>query len=131
MRSPAGASAAVLVAARLGKLTLLANVALALEYEETCLLADHRLAAGFSEKDTEVFLNAVIAMIDPVPTRFLWRPRLRDANDEMVLEAAANGNADAIVTFNQGDFAVVPAEFGIAVMRPSEVLKRIRFKGGD
>jgi predicted nucleic acid-binding protein len=36
MRSPKGASAALLTAARLGKITLLANVALALEYEATC-----------------------------------------------------------------------------------------------
>ncbi len=36
MRSPTGASAALLVAARAGEITMLANVALALEYESTC-----------------------------------------------------------------------------------------------
>ena len=29
---------------------------------------------------------------------FRWRPQLADANDEMVLEAAVNGRADALVT---------------------------------
>ena len=38
MRSPTGASAALLAAARHGELTMLANVALALEYEATCRL---------------------------------------------------------------------------------------------
>lgn len=129
MRSPVGASAAVLRAARAGEVVLLANVALAIEYEEICSLAEHRLAAGFSAGDVDVFLDAVIAMLEPVPTRFLWRPRLRDASDEMVLEAAVNGNADAIVSFNARDFAVVPDEFGIEVIRPAEALKRIRGKG--
>ena len=126
MRSPGGASAAVLRAARRGKVILLANVALAIEYEATCSLAEHRLAAGLSAEDVDVFLDAVVAMVEPVPTRFLWRPRLRDASDEMVLEAAVNGNADAIVTFNLRDFAIVPREFGIEVIRPSVVLKRIK-----
>jgi predicted nucleic acid-binding protein len=33
-------------------------------------------------------------MAEPVPTHFLWRPQLRDPNDEVVLEAAVNGRAD-------------------------------------
>jgi predicted nucleic acid-binding protein len=37
---------------------------------------------------------------DPVTLHYLWRPQLSDANDEMVLETALNGNADALVTFN-------------------------------
>jgi len=38
----------------------------------------------------------------------VWRPLLRDPANEMVLEAAVNGRAAAIVTFNQRDFGVVP-----------------------
>jgi predicted nucleic acid-binding protein len=55
----------------------------------------------------------------------LWRPRLRDADDDMVLEAAANGRADAIATFNTRDFAGVASEFGIAVLTPAEILRRL------
>jgi hypothetical protein len=46
LRSPAGASAALLAAARKGQITLVANVALALEYEATCGRAEHTLVAG-------------------------------------------------------------------------------------
>ncbi len=35
---------------------------------------------------------------------YLWRPALPDADDDMVLEAAVNGRADSIVTFNLRDF---------------------------
>ena len=48
MRSPRGASAAILRAVRDGHATLLLSVALALEYATVCLRAGHRLAAGLS-----------------------------------------------------------------------------------
>jgi hypothetical protein len=35
---------------------------------------------------------------------FQWRPQLPDPDDEMVLELAANGRADTIVTVNTRDF---------------------------
>jgi len=56
----------------------------------------------------------------------LWRPLLRDPGDELVLEAAANGLASAIVTFNQRDFGTVPLQLGIEVLTPITALRRIR-----
>jgi predicted nucleic acid-binding protein len=126
MRSPSGASAALLRAARRGLLTPVANVALAIEYEATCMLPEHRLAAGFSEQDVQIFVDALVAMAEPVATHFLWRPRLRDAGDEMVLEASVNGGAKAIVTFNVTDFAPATTEFGIEVVRPGALARRLR-----
>lgn len=126
MRSPGGASAAILRAARQGKVTQLVSVPLAIEYEAVCSEAEHQLAAGLREPDVAIFLDAVLAMAEPVKTHFLWRPQLRDPGDEMVLEAAVNGHADALVTFNLRDFGTVPARFGIAVMLPRDALERIR-----
>jgi predicted nucleic acid-binding protein len=53
-----------------------------------------------------------------VTLAFRWRPILSDANDDMVLEAAVNGNADAIVTFNHRDFEKASQEFDCAVIFP-------------
>lgn len=102
------------------------SVALALEYEAICFEAEHRLASGLSEEEVDIFLTAVIAMAEPVTTHFLWRPQLRDAGDEMVLEAAVNGRADALVTFNVRDFGSAPARFGIQVLRPREAIVRVK-----
>src|ERR1700723_1341175 len=99
MRSPSGASAALLLAARRGEITMLANVALALEYEATCRRLEHMTAAGLNQAEVEIFIAAVVAMAEPVESHFMWRPLLRDPDDELVLEAAANGRAEAIVTF--------------------------------
>jgi len=126
MRSPSGASAAILRLARQGRVTLLVSVPLAVEYEAICSEADHRLAAGLSEGKVEIFLDAIVAMAEPVETHFLWRPQLRDPGDEMVLEAAVNGQADLLVTFNVWDFGPVPPRFGIGVMIPRDALERIR-----
>ena len=126
MRSPRGASAAILRAARQGRATLLASVPLALEYEAVASRAEHRLAAGLTAREVRNFLTAVVAMAEPVTTHFLWRPQLRDPADEMVLEAAANGSADALVTFNVRDFGTAPAQFGVRVMLPREAIGRIQ-----
>ena len=126
MRSPIGASAALLSAARRSELSILANVALALEYEATCQLAEHRLAAGLDLRQVSIFIDAVLAMVEPVETHFMWRPQLRDPADELVLEAAVNGQAAAIVTFNRRDFGGVPGQFGIELLTPAEAIRRIR-----
>jgi putative PIN family toxin of toxin-antitoxin system len=126
MRSPSGASAEILRKARQGRVTLLVSVPLAMEYEAICSEAEHRLAAGLSEREVEIFLDIVIAMAEPVKTHFLWRPQLRDPGDEMVLEAAVNGQAELLVTFNVRDFGDVPSRFGIELMLPRDALERIR-----
>jgi len=112
--------------ARREEITLLVNVALALEYEATCRLAEHRLAAGLDLREVGVYVDAILAMAEPIESHFIWRPQLRDPGDELVLEAAVNGQAAAIVTFNRRDFGVAPARFGIAVLTPAEAIRRLR-----
>lgn len=126
MRSPSGASAELLRGARRREITPIVNVALALEYEATCRLAEHRLAAGLTMDEVMVFVDAVIAMAEPVESHYLWRPQLRDPADELVLEAAVNGQAEAIVTFNTRDFGTAPGRFGLALLTPAEAIRRLR-----
>ncbi len=124
-RSPAGASGEILRLAFRRKLTLLASVGLFIEYEAVLKRPEHLKAAGLSEADVGAALDAMAGFLGPVETFFLWRPRLRDADDDMVLEAAVNGRADAIVTFNLRDFATTLAEFGIPALLPKDVLRRL------
>jgi putative PIN family toxin of toxin-antitoxin system len=126
MRSPKGASAEILRKVRRQKVALLLSVPLAMEYEAVCLRAEHQLAAGLSEQQVQIFVDAVLAMAEPVQIHYLWRPQLRDPSDEMVLETAVNGRADLLVTFNGRDYGNVPARFGIEVTMPREAVGRIR-----
>lgn len=125
MRSPRGASAELLRRIDRGKATMVLSVALALEYEAKCLQAEHRLASGLSLEETMFFVNGLIAMAEPVQPWFRWRPQLRDPGDELVLEAAVNGKASAIVTFNEKHLREAHTRFGIPVIRPGEALRRI------
>jgi predicted nucleic acid-binding protein len=61
-----------------------------------------------------------------VPIWYLWRPRLRDRNDDMVLEAAANAAATHLVTFNIRDFGDAPRSFAIKLCQPSDLARLIR-----
>jgi predicted nucleic acid-binding protein len=104
---------------------LLGGVALALEYEAVCSRPEHRLAADLSEYEVNVFVDAILALAEPVTMHFLWRPQLRDPCDEMVLETAINGEADALVTFNAKDFGDAPRHFGVDLLLPRDVIIRM------
>ncbi len=126
VRSPSGASAALLRALQVGHVRVAASVALFVEYEATCTRAEHLLAAGLTAADVTDFLDALAALIEPTDIHYMWRPQLRDPSDDMVLEAAVNAMADAIVSFNLKDFGYAPRRFGIAVLRPRDALARVR-----
>jgi len=120
LRSPRGASAALLRLARRGRIRLAASVSLFIEYESVCLRQPHLEAAGLVASDVSVFLDALATLVEPVPIHFLWRPQLRDPADELVLEAAVNGRADALLSFNLRHFRTAAARFDLRVITPGE-----------
>ena len=125
LRSPLGASAALVERALSGTYVLLLSVPLALEYEAVGCDPGQRIVSGLSSAEVGAIVDALCAVAEPVEPRFLWRPQLRDPADEMVLETAINGAADALVTFNRRDFGEVPEHFGIALLSPTEALRRL------
>lgn len=123
-RDGAGNAVLRLVAAR--KLDMLATPPLFLEYEDVLKRPEQRLAHGLSLEAIDEFLAELAALIEPVEVHFLWRPQIKDPSDEMVLEAAINSTADALVTYNVGDFVHGTARFDIEILRPAELLKKVR-----
>ena len=55
---------------------------------------------------------------------YLWRPVLRDPDDDMVLELAVTAGCDYIVTYNKNDFKGAE-RFGIQVVDAREFLQKI------
>ncbi len=124
-RSRRGASNALLRHVEAGKVRLLCSTSLFLEYEAVLGRPEVRVATGHSPADVRAVMNALAAVAEPVDLRLRTRPLLRDADDEMVLETATNGNADAIVTHNVKDF--LPAErLGMEVATPGAIVRRLR-----
>lgn len=126
LRSRSGAGNAVLRLVANRQLVPLASPPLFLEYEEVLKRPEHRLAHGLSEEQVDDFLAELAALIEPVELHFQWRPQVRDPGNELVLEAAINGDADALITYNVRDFAEAADRFGIAVLRPGEALKKVK-----
>lgn len=126
-RSRIGASFSLLQRLRAGDFTALASVPLFLEYEAV-LKRPEQLAIGpRTPAMVDAFLDALSIRTEPVHLHYLWRPQLRDPADEMVLETALNGRADALITFNVNDFA--PARrFGLAVRTPADLLIQLSLK---
>jgi putative PIN family toxin of toxin-antitoxin system len=126
LRTRLGAGNAVLRLIAAKKVRLLATPPLFLEYEDVLKRPEHRLVHGLSVDEIDEFLAELAALIEPVDVHFQWRPQTRDPNDEMVLEAAINGQADAVVTYNVSDFAEAQERFGVLVMTPSDLMNRVK-----
>ncbi len=125
LRSRQGASFVILGAVADRSLVPLATPALFLEYEAVLKRTEQRRVMGLSLADVDALLGGLAALIEPVEMHMLWRPQLRDPDDEMVLEAAINGRADALVTHNIRDFRNAAPRFGLRVIRPQDLLKEL------
>ncbi len=126
LRTRLGAGNALLRLVAERRLVMLATPPLFLEYEDVLKRPEHRLAHGLMPEEIDDFLAELAALIEPVEVHFQWRPQSKDPNDEMVLEAAINGRADALVTYNVADFAGPAERFKIAILSPAEILKKVK-----
>lgn len=126
LRSREGAGNAVLRLVAKGSVIALATPPLFLECEDVLKRPEHRLAHGLTPEAVDEFLGELAALIEPVEVHFQWRPQSRDPKDEMILEAAINGQADALVTYNTADFAEAKERFMVSVLRPADLLRKLR-----
>ena len=126
LRSDQGASRQLLLAALNKHFDLLLSVPLILEYEAVLTRPEHLNASGLNSKEVEQLLDDLAAVSEQVKITFRWRSNLPDPNDDMVLETAVNGHADAIVTFNIRHFAPARKSFDCALLLPKDALQQTR-----
>jgi len=102
LRSNRGASFRLVSEIDSGRFEICVSVPLVLEYE--AVLFRQARALGLSRRDVSDFLDYLCSVARRQPIFFLWRPRLRDPGDDMVLETAVAASCRYIVTFNKRDF---------------------------
>jgi putative PIN family toxin of toxin-antitoxin system len=122
IRSGSGASAEVIRLVAIGQLTLLLDFKLICEYREVVMRPQHITASGMTVRDAEAILTMLESVATPVLVLVKPRPLSQDRDDDMVIDIAINGHADAIVTNNFKGFRAASTRFGIRVLTPKELL---------
>jgi len=122
-RSRRGASFEILSRLGRGTFDIVISVPLAIEYDSA--IRRNRGAGGLTEDDAQVFADYICGVARRQSIFFLWRPLLRDPNDDMVAEVAVAAGSQTIVSHNVRDFAGVD-KFGIEVVTPGEFLRKLR-----
>ena len=97
-----------------------------LEYADV-LQRDKVLSRGVDPAAARELHEDLGAIAKGQVVHFIWRPWLRDANDDMVLEAAVASRSSYIVTFNVKDFIRQGVEeaFGIEIIKPAALIEKI------
>lgn len=121
-KSRSGASYALLTHLRAGDFEIAVSVPLVLEYEAVLL---RHVGGGLSSKDVEVFVDYLCLLAKKQDIFFLWRPFLKDPDDDMLVELAVAAQCAGIVTHNVRDFAGVE-KLGLRVFTPAEFLMKSR-----
>lgn len=123
-RSRNGASRRLLDMLIERRFEMVATPALFFEYEDVLSRSQQVRAHGFTPAEIAAFIEGLARFTVLVPrVHFQVRPQLIDPGDEMVLEAAVNGHAESIVTFNLFHFLPAANAFGIRVAAPGSILK--------
>jgi putative PIN family toxin of toxin-antitoxin system len=120
LRSSSGASHRIVKSLPNPRFRPLLSTPVFFEYEE--VLRRPKQFPHLTAREIEDFLDFIALSCDHVRINFLWRPHLPDPDDDLILELAVSGRAEAIITFNQRDF-VGSDQFGIRVISPGELIK--------
>ena len=119
LRSRRGAAFRLLTLVGRGHFEIAVSVPLVLEYE--AVAKRHARVARLTAGEIDDVLDYLVSVADRRPIFFLWRPYLKDPNDDLVLELAVEAECQWIVTYNQRDFAGA-ARFGVRIVTPREFL---------
>ena len=94
-----------------------------MEYQDVLTRPENMTSASTAD-EIRGFLRYLCRIAHRQEVFFLWRPWLRDPEDDMVLEAAVASQSRYIVTHNVRDFKHqgIEKHFGIEPITPKEFL---------
>ena len=127
-RSRDGASFHLLSMLPSSKFEIALTVALYTEWQSVLTRREHLPPGANADADAAIgFLRYLASIAHLQDVHFLWRPFLRDPDDDMVLECAVASSSQYIVTHNVKDFRRAP-ELKVNAITPAEFLTLLRSK---
>ncbi|MBK6636494.1 MAG: putative toxin-antitoxin system toxin component, PIN family [Rhodocyclaceae bacterium] len=123
LRSRQGASQGLLRGLPSTQFTPALSVALYMEWQAVLTRPEHR-PRGVDVEQIQGFLRYLASIAHLQDIYYLWRPFLRDPNDDMVLECAVAASCEFIITHNVKDFARA-SELGVVAMTPGNFLRHL------
>lgn len=122
LRSQRGASYRLVSLINRSSFRIHVSVPLVIEYEAVAKrIADE---TNLTTEDIDDIIDYVVNAAKHWKIHFLWRPYLKDANDDMILELAITAGCGYIITFNVNDFKNID-KFGIEAITPKKFLQQI------
>ncbi|NCU67496.1 putative toxin-antitoxin system toxin component, PIN family [Acidovorax sp. 210-6] len=123
-RSRQGASFALVGSLPHPRFEFALSVALYTEWQAVLTRPEH-LPPGLQPQDALAYLRYLASIAHLQDVHYLWRPFLRDPDDDMVLECAVASGSRYLVTHNVRDFARITS-LGISPVTPAEFLDMLR-----
>lgn len=99
------------------------SIGLYLEWQQVLTRPENR-PPSISADDVRAYLRYIASQCHLQEIHFLWRPMLRDPDDDMVLELAFSSNCRSIITHNTADFQN-SQQLGIEALTPRDFLNRM------
>ena len=119
-----GASREVLRWCLNGQYAPLISNALFQEYEAVNSRKKIQDICPLGRGEIQNLLNAFYSVCNWVPIYYLWRPNLKDENDNFLIELALAGNSKLIVTNNVKDLVGAELRFEeLRILRPEQLLR--------
>ena len=94
------------------------------EYEDVSSRKRVKEACPLGAKEIRDLLNAFYSVCSWVPIYYLWRPNLKDEDDNFLIELALAGNSRTIVTNNVKDLEAAELKFeDLRILTPQQILR--------
>lgn len=123
-RSRQGASFALVRSLPDSRFQIALSVALYTEWQAVLTRPEH-LPPGLRVEDVLAFLRYLTSIAHLQDVHYLWRPFLRDPDDDMVLECAVASGSQYLITHNIRDFQRI-SELGVIPITPASFLDLLR-----
>ena len=125
-RSRNGASYQIVSMLPTPRFEIALTIAVYTEWQAVLTRPEH-LPHGLTVESALGFLRYLASVAHLQDVHFLWRPFLRDPDDDMVLECAVASGSQFIVTHNIKDF-LRAEELSVQAIKPADFLLLLRSK---